>query len=69
MAEKKTKKYVSADSGAQTAAPEKKERKVKEKMKKFAILVKKNAKYSRSATRVDISQGRSKLKSARKRAK
>ena len=30
MAEKKTKKYVSADSGAQTAAPEKKARKVKE---------------------------------------
>ena len=30
MAEKKTKKFVSADSGKQTAAPEKKERKVKE---------------------------------------
>ena len=30
MAEKKTKKYVSADSGKQTAAPAKKERKMKE---------------------------------------
>ena len=30
MAEKKTKKYVSADNGQQTAAPEKKARKVKE---------------------------------------
>ena len=30
MAEKKTKKYVAADTGKQTAAPEKKERKVKQ---------------------------------------
>ena len=30
MAEKKTKKFISADSGNETAAPEKKERRVKE---------------------------------------